>query len=145
MWYEKQIEKVDQGIVNWSKKKIKKYKINQLKYLIQILENQSHTCDACEMYKSTIERMIRHMGDEGSYTEYAHLMKLIRQHLMKDHDYVPKYQQLIVISLLVFSFGAVIGSFVFSTWMIIGIIGSIMGVLIGILMNMNDLSSELKM
>ncbi len=145
MWYENQIGKLDNITLNLDDTQLKKYKIVKLKILMEIISNQSDGCDACEMYKSTIERMIRTIDNGGSIKEYDHLMKLIKHHLIEDHDYVPALHQMLLIVLLAVSFVAVIGSFVFNDWLLVGILGAISGIIVGIFMNIKHLSSDFKM
>ncbi|MBI9013516.1 MAG: hypothetical protein JEZ08_14885 [Clostridiales bacterium] len=80
MWQNKQLRKLESFTSLWDKE--------QLIVYIHIVQEESEICETCKMYQSTIECIIRNLETDYSIGEYNHLMTLIKNHLIKDHEYV---------------------------------------------------------
>ena len=144
MWQNKQLRKLESLTSLWDNEQLKCYKIEKLKVYIHIIQEESETCETCKMYQSTIERIIRNLETDYSIGEYNHMMTIIKTHLIKDHEYVNNGSSLFMLVALGISLGAVIGSFLYNDWLVLGIVGSIIGITIGIMIESKHLTKKVR-
>lgn len=116
-----------------SKSQLKRYKIKQLKRMIQSVYRFGDAgCHDCVIYQSTLERMITNIEVRGNYREFINLFCLIRNHLIKEHHYVQAYMKLSNFTLVWSLFAALIGHYVLDNYMI-SLAGAGFGFTIGII------------
>lgn len=144
MWIDNEMVKLENIINTWSSKRLKLYKIDKLKKMMVIISELSCDCDACEMYKSTVERLIRGL-ETCELKEYKHLMHVIRRHLVDDHDYVSLKSQFSMVFVLVISMISLIASFVVNEWFVLGLIACVCGIIISVLIDTKHFSKELQL
>lgn len=73
----------------------KHYKTKKLKIMVEsVFVFALDHCHDCEIYQSTLERMIDSIGNEQKYKEYVNLYCLVRNHLVKDHGYIQTFTSL---------------------------------------------------